>query len=500
MNSLTRPKTDFENLRDPSKGKARIKEKLKKYEGDMASYLAPWYGLSKENTHVYPSQGILLTPHDYLKYESLQLLPQEKLVQTLRMRWFFLEMFNHPYRIHFLKQVNKTKFSAPPMVKCIALNNALKIGLSLSIGDFGASVIGSHKKRVSRIERYAQGPFIKLGKQARSIFVGSASPDVWNASPAIATMAASHCLTSIPRNGVLADAERQVAVAKETFDWLRELEKKLLNSRTDKQVISKMWRGNVGATLEANPEKALVRARLLFRAGVRTFRIYTPEPGTEPLTTLKLLRKEFGNSIEIFASFIVDVEQAKRCEEAGADGIFIGIGGGGRCITGVRSGSVIDWPTLVWQLRGEVHIPVIVEGGGSDHVATTLLLGASGISVSRIVAGGTIESPGGALYCSNNGKLFKPYGGEASARTKYLEGKLLPFDIPSFVEGETTTAEMSFIKHVQPTLTYNLHLLIEDAILAMVFRNVESVEELHSLNPSPLKQATTFDEYQRSSH
>ncbi|MBI2103742.1 IMP dehydrogenase [Candidatus Woesebacteria bacterium] len=500
MKNLTRPKADFEELRNPVKGKARIKEKLKKYEETMEDYLAPWYALSKENTHVYPSQGILLTPYDYLKYESLQLLPQEKLIQTLRMRWFFLEMFNHPYRAYFLKKINMAKFVPPPKVRSALFDHVLKTGLSLSIGDFGASVVGSQKPRVGRSERYAQGPFVKLGRQARSIFVGSASPDVWNASPAIATMAASHCLTTIPRNGVLSDIKRQADLAKESFDWLKKIDEHLLKGRTDKKPLFNMWKNNIGATIEANPEKSLNRAKALHKAGIRTFRIYSPEPGTEPVKTLKLLRKEFGTSIEIFVSHIIDVTQAKRCEEYGADGIYIGIGGGGRCITGVRSGSVIDWPSLLWLLRGEISIPVIVEGGGSDHVATTLLLGASGISVSRIVAGGTIESPGGALFCSNNGTLFKPYGGEASARTKYLESKLLPFEIPSFVEGETTTAEMSYVKHVQPTLTYNLHLLTEDAILAMVFRNASSLEELHSLDPSPLKQATTFDSFQRNTH
>ena len=214
-----------------------------------------------------------------------------------------------------------------------------------------------------------------------------------------------------------------------------------------------------------------------------------------------LLRKKYKNKIEIFTGQIVDIKQAKQAQEAGVNGIFVGIGGGGRCTTGMRSGSVIDWPELVWNLRGEIKIPVIVEGGASDHVAVTLLLGASGIGVSRIVAGGTIESPGGALFCaSDSGRLFKPYGGEASARTKFVDGKVLPFDIPSFIEGETAKAEMSYVKHVLPTLTYNLHLLIEDAILAMVFRNVETIVDLHSINPSPIKQSTSFDLFQRSPH
>jgi hypothetical protein len=118
-----------------------------------------------------------------------------------------------------------------------------------------------------------------------------------------------------------------------------------------------------------------------------------------------------------------------------------------------------------------------------------------------VAAGGTIESPGGALFCvDEDGKLFKPYGGEASARTKYLDGKLLPFNVPAFVEGETARAQISYVPYVLPTLTYNLHLLIEDSILAMVFRNVKSVHELQAIDPSPLRQATGFDSYQRSTH
>jgi len=161
----------------------------------------------------------------------------------------------------------------------------------------------------------------------------------------------------------------------------------------------------------------------------------------------------------------------------------------------------IDWPLLLYKLRGEIKIPVIVDGGASDHIATTLLLGASGINVSRAAAGGTIESPGGALYYSDShGKLFKPYGGEASPRTKYLDGKIMPFDIPSFVEGETGQAFLNYSEHKFPSLTYNLHIMTEDAILALVFRGVDSIHSLHKINPSPLGRITSSGEYQRNTH
>lgn len=498
---MNRLQEDFVKLRDSKEGKDRIKNLLKKDEENIERYLAPWIHFSKDAEHVYPSQGLLITPHDYISYESLQMLPQERIVQTLRMRMFFLTMFNHPYRMKFLYNVDKSDFSLPPKVQSDVVERSLADGLAFSIGDLGATVVGGEKARTSRTERYAQGPFVKLGRQARSIFVGSASPDVWNSAAAIATMAASHCLSAIPRNGLTSEIKRQVDLAGEVFDWLERIEKAVLKGRKDRRKIAAYWQKNVCGTLSADPAKALERAIALYKAGVRSFRVYSPEPGSGVVTTVKSLRKEFGQKVEIFAGQIVSVVQAKAVQAAGADGLFVGIGGGGRCITGVRSGSVVDWPELVWQLRGEVNIPVIVEGGASDHIATTLLLGASGIGVSRAVSGGTIESPGGALYCSDkSGKLFKPYGGEASARTKYLDGKLMPFNIPAFVEGETTKAQMNYVKFTQPTLTYNLHLLNEDAILALVFRNVGSVEELHKLDPSPLRRLTNEGNFQRNTH
>ena len=501
-NIVTKEEKDFIELRDNAIGKKRIKKLLENFEnGKLEEYLAPWYRQSRLAKHVYPSQGLLITPYDYLGCESFQMLPQETIVHALRLRTFFLHLFNHPYRIQSLYEVNRKKFVPVPKVASKVMESSIETESVIAIGDLGATITGSDKIRVSRTQRYASGPFVKLGKQARTYFVGSSMPDVWSSSDAIATMAASHCLTGIPRNALHSDIKRQVDLAKEIFAKLDLLAKQMLKGRTDKGRLLHYWKNNVMGTLEASPQKAMVRADALYKAGVRVFRVYSPEPGTGPVDTVTALRKKYKDQIEIFAGQVVDVNQAKELQDARADGLFVGIGGGGRCITGVRSGSVIDWPELVWKLRGEINIPLIAEGGASDHVAVTLLLGASGISVSRIVSGGTIESPGGALYCvGNNGKLFKPYGGEASARTKYLDGKLLPFDIPSFVEGETARAEINYVKHTAPTLTYNLHLLLENAVLSLVFRGVQDIHELHSLNPSPLRKSSYAGEYQANIH
>ena len=240
---------------------------------------------------------------------------------------------------------------------------------------------------------------------------------------------------------------------------------------------------------------------MAYKNGVRAFRIYSPEPGTDAIKVVKSLRRLFGADVEIFVGQVATVNQAQSFQSVGADGLYVGIGGGGRCITGVRSGSVIDWPELVWQLRGKISLPIIVQGGASDHIAVTLLFGATGIGVSRIAGGGTIESPGGLLYLVDaKNQWFKPYGGEASARTKFLDKKMLPFGIPAFVEGETTRALKSFMPYIVPTLAFNIFLLLEDTILSLVFRGVKTISQLQALNPSPLRLLTASGLYQQNTH
>ncbi|HLD03494.1 MAG TPA: IMP dehydrogenase [Candidatus Dojkabacteria bacterium] len=499
--TLTSLLEDYNSLKDPVQGKNRILKLLKTEEQDLVKYLSPIKKISKLDGKVYPSQGLLETPFDYLDYEETHMLPNKFVLETLRMRRFFLELFNHPYRMTFLDKVNNQEFIPPPKIHFDALQHSKTRGLSLSIGDFAATAVGAEHPRISRNDVYAQGLYVKLGKQARHIFAGSESPDVWNSSLAIATIAACQCLATIRRNGVLSGVKRQCDVAKEVFITLEYLASTVLKNRSDKEKILGYWKNNVSGALEARADKALERATALYDTGVRSFSIYSPEPANDCITTTRLLRKKYGKDIEIITGLLVSAEQAKNAQDAGADALVVGVGGGGRCTTAIRSGTATDWPELVWELRDQVNLPILVQGGGTDHVAISLLLGVSGIYASRAVAGGTIESPGGALYFKENtGLLFKPYGGEASARTKYLDGKLLPFAVPSFVEGETNKAYMRHINYSWPTLTYNLHVLLEDMVLALVFRGVKNLYELHAVKPTPLRRITTFGEFQRNTH
>lgn len=492
-NRVQKLKDDFLSLYRPTNNKKLLEKDSLEMENHPGKYLEHWIGFSKTHDEVYPSQGLLLTSFDGLDFTGFKNLSKAKVLEILKVRNYFLTLSNHPLRIYHQQQVSQNLFTPPPTISSKTMENILSTGVSLSIRDLGSRVRGSLNGRISRTDRYSQGVFVKLGKQARIPFVGSANPDVWGSAQAIATMAASHALVCIPRNGLFSDIKRQSDLAKESFLLLDFFTSTVLKDRSDSKLIRKIWGNNLMGVLEPNPERAIKRADSLMKVGVRSFRVYSPEPGNGPVDSVKRLRSEFGNSIEIVTGQIVDVDQARRVEEAGADCIYVGIGGGGRCTTGVRSGTVIDWPELVWQLRGKLNLPILVEGGGSDHIAVALMLGVSGIGVSRVASGGTIESPGGYLYCvDKDGKLFKPYGGEASARNKISEGKCLPFDIPLFVEGETSKAYINFMNNGNflPTVTYNLHQLLEEAILALVFRGVENITELQHIDPSPLCQIT----------
>lgn len=476
-----------------------ILKKLAPLEKKPQSYLKFWRHESGDETSAYPSQGLLHTPFDFLNCSRDKMMNPELVTTTLRLRQYILELFNHPDRLIALEKVQAAPFVAPPVVDSNIMENALKKGLSLSVSDLGVQVVGSDRQRVSRVKRLADGPFVKLGRYARSLLVGSAMPDIYGSVSALSTMAQLHCLVGVPRNSVFHDIQRQVDLVVETYKALEESE--VLIGRKDKKKLVTIWKRNIMGVIETKPDLALKRAKALYKVGVRTFRVYSPEPGVAVLQTVKALRKEFGDEIEIFAGQITDVQQAKQVEAAGADGLYVGIGGGGRCITGVRSGSVIDWPQLIWSTRGQISIPIIAEGGASDHIATALALGVSGIGVSRIAGGGTIESPGGLLFCvDETGQQYKPYGGEASARTKYLDKHMLPFGVPSFVEGETRKAQMGYMRYSLPTIAFNIYSLTEDIILSYVFRAVSNIAEFQGLNPSPLRRKTSEGEAMQGTH
>lgn len=491
----------FRDLLDGARGGEFIEQVFAEFSQERKKLFKRWYRQTGEfeSTGVYPSQGLLKTPYDFLDDVGTSIMREEELWETLKMRRYMLEIFNHPDRLKAMQVVQNQPFQPPQKVSNQIMEDSFGRGLALSARDLGAQVVGTDGDRVGRRTLLQSGPFLKLGKYARIPFSSGAMPDVFGAPAALATVAMTHTLANVPRNGVFSDLKRQMDLIEAVFEWMEGEE--MLLGRADRAALLSLWRRNVVGVVEPELEEGLARARALYKAGVRAFRVYSPEPGRDAELLVQRLRKTWGNEVEIFVGQVASVAQGVRLEKAGADGLHVGIGGGGRCITAVRSGSVVDWPNLLWQMRGEVGIPVVVEGGASDHVGVTLLLGASGIGVSRIAGGGTIESPGGLLYWVNKkGEWFKPYGGEASARTKYLDGKMMAVGLPAFVEGETTRAIKSYVPYAKPTLAENMYFLVEDLVLSLVFRGVQTITQLQAIDPSPLRRVTEHGLQQQGTH
>jgi hypothetical protein len=457
-------------------------------------------------TRAYPSQGLIATPYDH-PLDPMSTRIDEPTFHGIMLAWlYYLHVFNHPQRVEALFALKESAFMPPQPMTHPLFERAEAEARAIAINELALDVQGADKPRTKRTERFMQGPFVMLGKQPRSIFVGSANPDVWGSAPAIASMVMSHCLCGLPRDGFFTDIERQAALATRVFEWL-ERSPVLMTNPNNRDRLLAYWKTNLMGVLETSRGKAIRRAERLYEVGVRTFRIYSPEPGSSLLETLIAMREweaqEHLEALEIFAGQVVAVDQAEQLQAAGADGLFVGIGGGGRCTTGVRSGAAINWPQLVWRMRssGKISLPVIVEGGASDHIAQTLALGATGIGVTRAVGGGTIESPGGlAYFIDEERNKFKFYRGEASAGMKYMGGREGPFGIIPYVEGESTKAYMEFGRGNLPTLLQKLFLLFGDAVLAMVFQNQESIPEFQNAAAGVLRGVSPAEEELRNTH
>jgi hypothetical protein len=118
----------FASFRDIELWESYIAAKLAPFEKDTASYLKYWYVESRENSHAYPSQGLLTTPFDFLPNYQKAMLPLEKMTKILRIRQYFLEIFNHPERVKYLKLADKQKWVTPPHLDSSVMEQAIAKG------------------------------------------------------------------------------------------------------------------------------------------------------------------------------------------------------------------------------------------------------------------------------------------------------------------------------------------------------------------------------------
>ena len=142
--------------------------------------------------------------------------------------------------------------------------------------------------------------------------------------------------------------------------------------------------------------------------------------------TIDYVRQTYGDSVRIGAGNVVDREGFRFLAECGADFIKIGIGGGSICITRETKGIGRGQATAVIEVaaaRDEyfretgVYIPLCSDGGivQDHHITLALAMGADFVMLGRYFARFD-ESPTPKLMI--NGRYFKEYWGEGSARAR----------------------------------------------------------------------------------
>lgn len=180
-------------------------------------------------------------------------------------------------------------------------------------------------------------------------------------------------------------------------------------------------------------EEGKLRADALVEAGANILLIDVAHGHHQNvIDMIKYCKDKFPN-VDVIAGNIATAEAAEDLQNAGADGLRVGIGGGSLCTTRVKTGFGIPNVTCLEQISKVAKVPVMADGGirSSGDIAKALAVGAQCVMIGSLIAG-TDEAPGNIIETRSG--LSKRYRGSASLETKSAHGQE-----QRNVEGEATT-------------------------------------------------------------
>ena len=188
----------------------------------------------------------------------------------------------------------------------------------------------------------------------------------------------------------------------------------------------------VSAAIGANGDY-LERAQELVKAGANVILIDVAHGYHKfVIDAIHNLKNNLPSHVDVIAGNVATGGAALRLQDAGADAIRVGIGGGSLCTTRIKTGFGVPNVTSLQDCASVVSVPVIACGGirSSGDIAKALGVGANAVILGSLIAG-TKEAPG-AIIEKQNG-LYKRYRGAASLETKSIHGQA-----KRNVEGEST--------------------------------------------------------------
>ncbi|MBK7630581.1 MAG: guanosine monophosphate reductase [Ignavibacteriales bacterium] len=185
----------------------------------------------------------------------------------------------------------------------------------------------------------------------------------------------------------------------------------------------------------------------------------------EVLKKTELIKKKFD--VKIIVGNIAHGGTLDQLENAGADAVRVGIGGGSVCTTSIQTGIGIGQVSSLLNIyfarnQKKLKIKIIADGGikSPGDVAKAIALGADIVMLGRMLSG-TRETPGEVI--KYNGQLWKKYRGSASFGVKMRN---------EFIEGEETmVAYKGAVKNVIDGISDGLK-------SSMSYMNCFNLEEL----------------------
>lgn len=180
-------------------------------------------------------------------------------------------------------------------------------------------------------------------------------------------------------------------------------------------------------------EEGMSRADALVQSGVNVLLIDVAHGHHQNVIDMISYCKEKHSKVDVIAGNIATAEAAEDLQNAGADGLRVGIGGGSLCTTRIKTGFGIPNVTCIEEISRVAKVPVMADGGirSSGDIAKALGVGAHCVMIGSLIAG-TDEAPGKIIETRSG--LSKRYRGSASLETKSAHGQE-----QRNVEGESTT-------------------------------------------------------------
>ena len=175
------------------------------------------------------------------------------------------------------------------------------------------------------------------------------------------------------------------------------------------------------------------RANALVNAGANVLLIDVAHGDHQNvINMIRWCKKMLSPHVDIIAGNIATADAAERLQEAGADGLRVGIGGGSLCTTRIKTGFGVPNVSCLEDIATVAEVPIMADGGirSSGDIAKALAVGADNVMLGSLLAG-TLESPGQLIEKGNS--LYKRYRGSASLETKTTHGQA-----ERNIEGEST--------------------------------------------------------------